>query len=287
MAAEDKLRDVVRTREEAAMQLAFEEAHRLLDRIDGLKDSVPASLDGVTAKFVAEAQADRAAIQEYAAAVRQDLTDSGESLKAAAESLKAGLLSAAEKIGASTADTRATIEKLAEIAGRHVQQTGERTIALARDEATRIAHDEASRVFVEVSKAKMLELEKAVNDAVHRLGTVGEQYGGMVEDTDKLVRRIATHQVSAPRGSWLHTFAGAAIAAVIILGGQVLLSNQSLAQLSAQVSYLFQKANGGQSTQNAVNADAGAWGAALIEEWKTLPADAQRRIQAAHERLTH
>lgn len=284
MAAEDSVRKAVRTHEEAAMAIAFEESHRLLDRIEGLKESVPASLAGVTGKFVAEAQANRAAIQEYAEAVKQDMTDSGESLKAAAESLKAGLLSAAEGIGAATADTRAAIEKFASIASKSVQQTGERVVDLARDEAARIAHEEAARAFADVSKLKLQELETAVNNAAHRFGTIDEKYAALVANTDQLAKRVASQQVNAPRGSWTHTIVGAALAAVIILGGQAVLSHQSFGQLSAQVSYLIQRTNG--TPTGAEGSGAAPWGQALMQEWRNLPPDVQRRITNAHAKLT-
>jgi hypothetical protein len=285
MAAEDSVRKAVRSHEEAAMAIAFEESHRLLDRIEGLKDSVPASLAGVTGKFVEEAQANRAAIHEYAEAVKQDMTDSGESLKAAAESLKAGLLSAAEGLGATAAETRAAIEKFATIASKSVQQTGERVVDLARDEAARIAHEEAARAFADVSRLKMQELETAVNNAAHRFGTIDEKYAALVANTDQLARRVANQQVSAPRGgSWTHTIVGAVLAAVIILGGQVVLSHQSFAQLSAQVSYLIQRSNGAPAGAEA--AGSAPWGQALMQEWRNLPPDVQRRITNAHARLT-
>lgn len=284
MAAEDRVRKAVRTHEEAAMAIAFEESHRLLDRIEGLKDSVPASLAGVTGKFVAEAQANREAIQQYAEAVKQDLTASGESLRTGAESLKEGLLSAAEGIGAATADTRAAIEKLAAVAAKSVQAQSERIVDLAADEAKRIAHEEAVKAFADLSKLKMQELEKSVNDATHRLGVISEKYEALLGETDKLAKRIAGQQLNAPRGSWKHTIVGAALAAIIILGGQVVLSHQSFAQLSAQVSYLIQRANG--TSQEVDTSGARAWGTALIQEWRNLPPDVQHRIDRAHTALT-
>ncbi|WP_114815201.1 hypothetical protein [Paraburkholderia kururiensis] len=280
MAAEDRLREAVRTREEAAMALAFEESHRLLDRIEALKDTVPASLAGVTGKFFSEAQRHRAALDEYASALRQDVTGIG-------DEIRGQLVESAEKITTAATATREAIRQLAESAQQNARKAGDSAVAAARDEAAQIAHAEAMRAFADVSKLKMQELETAVNEAVRRFGVVQDGYDKLLGKTNTLAEKIESQQLAGQQGSWGRTLAGSLVVAVVTAGlvlvGQSLLSHQSLTQLSSQVSYLISRANGTASANPAASYD--SWGAAVLETWATLPPDARQKIQRAHDQV--
>lgn len=277
---DERTESIARTKIDFIYKEVLGEVDQILTRIEALKETVPASLAGVTGKFFSEAQRHRAALDEYASALRQDVAGLG-------DDLKGQLVESAEKIANAAATTRETIQLLAVSAQQNARKAGDSAVAAARDEAAQIAHAEAMRAFADVSKLKMQELETAVNEAVRRFGVVQDGYDKLLGKTDTLAEKIASQQLAGQQGSWGRTLVGSLVVAVVTAGlvlvGQSLLSHQSLTQLSSQVSYLISRVNGTAPANPAASYD--SWGAAVLETWATLPPDVRQKIQRAHDQV--
>ncbi|OJA89697.1 hypothetical protein BGV71_08155 [Burkholderia ubonensis] len=111
------VRKQIRDAHEAALSVAFEEAHRLLDRIDEIKASLPQAGTGSGAQLVDAVEQARAAIVQLGQSVKQDIeaTAQRERLNVT-EAIREGAVAAgqegaAKAINTETASAVATLKR--------------------------------------------------------------------------------------------------------------------------------------------------------------------------------
>jgi hypothetical protein len=255
MAAEERIRKFVQDREEAAMSLAFEEADRLLDRVAELSTSIPASLADVTAGFVTAANATQKALDEYAAAVKVDVSGSGDQLRAA-------LSEAADRLTLATENASRAISQQAEEAKQGVRTVGIGVAESVREGAKQAGIDGAVAGYLGVEQKAIKKVDEAAVTISANLGQLQTVLGELKKATATMGKPAAGVSI----GSLITTLA---VFSVVLLGGF----------------WIIQKSQGpnpalaaGQVPNAAATVYRSLSRTAQNEVWTKLPADVQLSI---------
>ncbi|OMG71387.1 hypothetical protein [Burkholderia ubonensis] len=159
----------------------------------------------------------------------------------------------------------ARVEESRASAQRVIEGSGQREAASVRESVREAAFkagvDGAAQAFEQFSKKKLDTLDSTVKAAQKEFGELAKAYSSLLTKTAEAAA-IDEPKKAGSGGAWARALTCAVVAALLVLGGQWLLSNQSAAR--AQVS-----ANDKQ------------WAAALAKTWPSLPAQVQNEIRSA------